>query len=516
MRLSAEVARYLEGLVLGQGIRAGHQFRVLGWQRKFLQVFNTDGDGAVSLGRGGGKSVFAAGLGCAAVDVGGPLVEQMGETLVIAKTFSQAHSGIFRHVLRFLQPSFDRYGKGPRGRFRVQDSMNRAVVEDRETGAMLKLLGMNPGAIHGAQPKLFVMDESAQYDVNKREEVVAAVRTSRGKIPGSKVLWIGTRPDDPDHPFERALRGRGTAVSLSYQADKEDSPHRKATWLKANPSLRYPEFAELEKVIRAESEAARHDSALMAEFKSLRLNQGVGPVQLELFVTAEDWREAMAIGRPEQPRGPYVLGIDAGSSDSMSAFAAYHRDGSLDCFAVLPRHPDLKVKGLRDGVGNLYTRMSARGEVIQRGRRVADLGAGLEEVLERWGRPACIVVDSWRYADVRQAAEEVRFPHVEIVKRRGGFFDGHQDVVAARKAILSGLVRPPESLLLTSALAEARLVHDNSGNSKLASKSEGGRRRRAKDDACSASVLAIAVGYRAWHGGAPSRPLRYFRVPART
>ena len=68
-------------------------------------------------------------------------------------------------------------------------------------------------------------------------------------------------------------------------------------------------------------------------------------------------------------------------------------------------------------------------------------------------------------------------------------------------------MRPVESLLLTSALAEARLVYDNSGNCKLASKTQGGR-RRAKDDACSSSVLALAVGYRAWHTRPARRRLR--------
>lgn len=502
--LSADVGRYLGGLVVTQGLRVGESFRVLGWQRRFLQVFNGPGDGALSLGRGGGKSVFVAGLCAAAVDVDGPLVEPMAQTLVIASRFEQGHDAIFRHVLRFLEPSMEAH----RGRFRVQDSMNRASIEDRATGASVKVLGCNPKGVHGSQSKLFIIDESAQFDKNKIGPVVAAVRTSRGKIPGSRTLWIGTRPRRPDHPFQKALAGHGVAVSLSYSAPLDAPPFRMATWVRANPSLRYPEFAPLLEVIRSEAADARLDSDSMAEFRALRLNQGRDEVLSDMFVSADDWRRAEAIGVPDHPRGPYVLGIDAGQSDAMSGFACYRRDGTLDAFAVLPQIPPLGEKGLADGVGGRYVKMAERGELIQRGRRDADLGEGLREARRRWGRPAVIVCDSWRYSTIRDAAEEVGFPRVEVVKRRGGFYDGHQDVVDARKAILRGLVRPVESLLLRSALSEARLVGDNSGNTKLAAKTEAGRRRRAKDDAAVAACMAIALGFRQWHTGGRSRPLR--------
>ena len=70
------------------------------------------------------------------------------------------------------------------------------------------------------------------------------------------------------------------------------------------------------------------------------------------------------------------------------------------------------------------------------------------------------------------------------------------------------------SLLLTSAITEARTVCDLAGKEKLATATQGGRRRRAKDDAA-AAILAVAAGYRHWHakpkgvgvavGGARSR-----------
>ena len=67
---------------------------------------------------------------------------------------------------------------------------------------------------------------------------------------------------------------------------------------------------------------------------------------------------------------------------------------------------------------------------------------------------------------------------------------------AFRRAALAGRMRPAESLLLASALSEARTISDPAGNMKVSKNSEGGRRGRARDDAASALVLAVAEGQR--------------------
>ena len=96
--LVADIRRYISGLVIGQGRYAGERFKLLAWQRRFLSgAFGQPGDGACSMGRGGGKSTFAAAIACAAVDVDGPLVEPMAETLVVASSFDQGLLN-FRHT----------------------------------------------------------------------------------------------------------------------------------------------------------------------------------------------------------------------------------------------------------------------------------------------------------------------------------------------------------------------------------------------------------------------------------
>ena len=56
------IAEYIEGLVIGQGRRAGERFKLLPWQKRFLSgAFGKPGDAALSMGRGNGKTTFAAG-----------------------------------------------------------------------------------------------------------------------------------------------------------------------------------------------------------------------------------------------------------------------------------------------------------------------------------------------------------------------------------------------------------------------------------------------------------------------
>ena len=497
------LGRYIESLRIGQGRYAGQPFRLLGWQRKFLRgAFGQDADAALSMGRGGGKTVLVSAIACAAVDVDGPLVAPMAETLVVGSSFEQGLIG-FRHMLHFLAPSFERYGRGPRGRFRVQDSANRASIQDKETGALVRVLGSDPRRLHGAAPRILLLDELAQWPPGQVAPMLAALTTSRGKIPGSKALWIGTRPSTSDHPFQKALDGTGVGFSLSYAARPSDPPFQRRTWLRANPGLDH--FPDLEAVIRQEAKAAKLDEAALQSYRSLRLNMGVPDSVASCLLEASTWERAEALPTPAARARDFVLGIDLGTSAAMSAAAAYFRSGEIEVIAVFPELPSLAERGLADGVGDLYSRMARRGELFQAGRRVSDVSALLLEALERWGRPVAIATDRWRGAELRQALEAVAFPLADLQERGMGFRDGGQDCRLFRAAVLGDQVRPNRSLLLRAALAEARVTSDPAGNFKLAKNAAGGRRKLGRDDAAAAAILAVAAGARIWHEGSPVR-----------
>ena len=508
MPTARAIADYISSLTIGQGRHAGQPFKLLGWQRRFLAgAFRQPGDAATSQGRGGGKSTFCSAIACATVDVDGPLVEPMAETLLVASSFDQGLI-CFRHMLHFLAPSFEKYGTGPRGRFRIQDSANRATITDRETKAMVRVLGSDPKRLHGAAPKLLLLDEIAQWPAERVGPMLAALKTSRGKIPGSKALWLGTRPSAADHPFQRALDGHGVGFALCYAAPKDAPPFRRSTWKRANPGLDH--LPDLEAVIRQEAEDAKRDESAMQSFRALRLNQGVADTVTSVLVDADTWRNAEALPEPDARANEYVLGLDLGQNAAMSAAAAYFRDGTLEAVACFPELPSLAERGLADGVGALYCQMVDRGELFTAGRRVSDIPALLRECLERWGRPVAITCDRWRLAELKQHLEAVSFPLAELVERGQGFKDGGQDVRDFRAGVLGDHVRPSRSLLLTAAMSEARVTGDPSGNWKLAKHVQGGRRANARDDACAAAIVVVAEGYRRWTAK-PKRPRWRYR-----
>ena len=489
--------RYIEGLEVTQGEHVGEHFPLFPWERRFLRgAFAVDGDAALSVGRGNGKTTLLAGVACAFID--GPLRQPRADVIIAASSFGQARIS-FEHVRAFMG---DRLAI--KNEWRTWDTSRQAAVEHRKSGARVRCIGCDPKRAHGLAPALVLCDEPAQWEPSKSERMVAALRTSMGKIPGSRLIALGTRPEAPEHWFNKLLAG-GADYAQLHAARRGDPPFQRRTWRRANPSLDY--LPNLESRIRKEAEEARRDPSKLAEFQALRLNMGTSDTLQATLLDAGTWEriEAPDIER----RGRWALGVDLGTSAAMSAVAGYWPDtGALDCMACFPEMPDLRERGLGDGVGRLYARMHERGELIIAGRRVSDIPALLDEVRERWGYPDLIVCDRWREAELRDALEKAGFPLAALDVRGQGFKDGGEDVRHFREACLAGQVRPSKSLLMTAAMSEARVVMDAAGNSKLSKSTQGGRRKRARDDAAAAAILAVAAGYRRAKKSRPPRPLR--------
>ena len=174
--------------------------------------------------------------------------------------------------------------------------------------------------------------------------------------------------------------------------------------------------------------------------------------------------------------------------------------------AAFPMEPELLARGKHDGVADLYCRMSARGELVQCGERVVDVSELVAQGMESFGRPAAIVADRWRQAELRQALGQAGMPFCELVTRGMGFKDGGEDVRQFRKAALTGWLRTPVSLLMRYAMGGAVTVSDPAGNAKLAKASDSPLRRDGhRDDAVAALILAAAAGVR-WRDGAEVTP----------
>ena len=483
---SEQVIEYLGGLSVTQGAGIGRPLDLFPWERRFIRGALASGveEAALSVARGNGKTTLVAALTCAALD--GPLATARGETVVVASSFDQARIS-YEHVLAFLADRIDE----DRSRWRIQDSSNRATIEDRKTGARVRVLGSDPRRAHGLAPVLVVCDEPAQWPPSTSDKMIAALRTSLGKIDGGRLIALGTRPADAQHWFEKLLTG-GADYSQVHAARDADPPFRARTWDRANPSLR--SMPVLRRVIRREADKARKDPAVLPAFRALRLNQGTHDVERAALLAAGTWE---TIEGEADTRGPCVWGVDLGTTAAMSAVAAYWPDtGRLEVLAAFPGTPSLSERGLADGVGRLYSDMERRAELITTGGRVVDVETLLREAVGRYAPPAAVASDRWREGELRDGLDLAGVPASAFVSRGQGFKDGGEDVRAFRRACLTGRVTPAESLLMRSAMREATTVADPAGNEKLSKATEGGRRSRARDDAAAAAILAVAVGSR--------------------
>lgn len=471
------------------GDHDGQRFVVLDWEARFLRgSFGVVGDSAITVARGNGKSALVAAVAAAVIDPSGPLHGRRREVVVVAASLSQARI-IFEDVVAFLG---GRYNLDERKHWRSNNTVSNAELVYRPSGARIRCIGANPKTAHGLRPWLALLDEPAQWPVGTAPAMLAALRTSLGKVSGSRLIALGTRPSSSLHWFAKMLEG-GADYAQLHAARPGDPPFQRRTWARANPSMGH--LPELERRIRKEADDARRDPELLPSFEGLRLNLGVSEVVELLLLDARTWQ---GIEGTAERTGPYVLGVDLGGSAAMSAAAAYFIDtGALECVAMFPGSPALTERGLRDGVGGLYRDMHRRGELIlSSAPHVVRFDELLEAVAKRWGHPGVIVADRWRADELRQSLDDVAFPRVPLIERGQGFKDGAEDVRGFRRAALDGLVTPVESLLLRSAIGEARLVCDPAGNAKLAKGHEGTRRLRARDDAAAASILAVAEGRR--------------------
>ena len=479
------IIEYLSGLTVSQGRLAGQPFTVLPWQRRFIRGAFAPGvqSAALSVARGNGKTALLSGVACASLD--GPLAVPRGETVIVASSFEQARIA-FEHVLAFMGDKLDD-GK----RWRCWDTAQQARIEDRQTGARVRCIGSDPRRAHGLAPVLVLADEPAQWPETTGERMVAALRTAAGKQPHSRFVSLGTRPADAEHWFSKMLAGAADHAQ-THAARSDDPPFQRRTWARANPSLLH--MPDLLAAIVNEARQARQDPALMAAFQALRLNLGTEDAAVSTLLDAGLWQ---AIEGVADWSGPAVWGIDLGTSAAQSAIACYHpQTGALACLAAFPSEPSLAERGLRDGVGGLYAECARRGDLLTLGRHTVDVTALLQAALDRFGRPARIVADRWREADLREALESAGVPLATLEFRGMGFRDGAEDVRGFRKACADRRVVAAPSLLLRSAMAEARTVSDPAGNHKLAKGSQGGRRVRARDDAAAAAILAVAAGVR--------------------
>ena len=218
---------YIQALTTGQGWNMGQPFTVFPWERRFLggcfgQEF-VQGDAALSVARGAGKTTLISTIGTASLN--GPIVAEQAETVIVAPSLSQARI-TFGHVKRFMGAKLD-----DKRTWRVWDNAQTSLIEHKRTGQVLRCAGADPRRLHGLAPALLIVDEPAQFSPNTAEETYSVLRTAMGKIPGSRMIALGTRPlETVEHFFNDLLTDAD--YSQMHAASKDDPIFHKASWRK--------------------------------------------------------------------------------------------------------------------------------------------------------------------------------------------------------------------------------------------------------------------------------------------
>ncbi|MCY3812455.1 MAG: terminase large subunit, partial [Gammaproteobacteria bacterium] len=285
MATADRIIRYLSGLTLAGGDHDGQPFTVLRWERRFIRgAFGVEGDAAMTVARGNGKSAVVAGLACAVADPEGPLHGNRREVVCVASSFGQAKI-IFEDCLAMLRAKVGL----DKSYWRIQDSENRALIEHRASGARIRCIGSDPKRAHGLRPALALLDEPAQWDSAKADRMLAAIRTGLGKSPGSRLIALGTRPSDPTHWFAKMLE-HSADYAQSHAAREGDGDFAMRTIRRANPSIDH--LPSLMARIIQERDDAKRDETLLASYRALRLNRGTSDVERSLLLSPGTWQRA--------------------------------------------------------------------------------------------------------------------------------------------------------------------------------------------------------------------------------
>ena len=454
------------------------------FQRRFLRGAFAPGVSVAGLcaARGSGKTALCAHLAAAAISPDSPLHVARAEVLAVARDTKQAGQ-IFRDVQHILRDRMGAYWR------------NRAVgnehLEHKETGARLSVLSSTPEAAHGRRPVLVVGDEPAMWRATKVDEMVAVLESSLGKAPGSRAVYIGTRPAERSHFFDALLRGEADYAQL-HAAREGDPPWQRRTWERANPLLRMPGQGPMLETIRNEVVRAKGNRVKLAEFEAYRLNLGRSGVAERLVVTEEEWRQVETPDAPPR-EGAYVLGVDLAGS-GWTGYAAAWVNGRTEAFAVAGGAKGVRQWEKDDMVrAGTYRRFVEDGElVLQAGLEVPDVDYGLREVLRRWGVPDLAVADRWRLPRLRDGFNKVGI-YPRLAPRGQGWQDSGPDCEGFIRAVLNRRISPVPSRIVRFCVAGARIESDHTGAVRLARRGAEGRRARHRDDPLAALILAVAA-----------------------
>lgn len=332
-----------------RGHGAGKPFRLRDFQTEIVRGAFAPGirTALVSIPRANGKTALAAALGLAELFVGPP----SAETLVVASDERQARLTL--KLAKRMVELDDRLAD------RVQVYADRLFVPEND--ATLLPLPAEPGALHGHDPSLLIVDELHVVT----EAVWEAVTTSAGKRPESLTLAISTPAASPDSVMWRLVEHGRAGQDPAFYFREWAAPEGCAVddrdaWRTANPALACKDPFLAEDALEAVRRTVREPV-----FRQLRLGQWVTGVESWM-----PWGAWAAVADPERVVGDrerVVLAFDGSASGDSTALVG----------CTVGERPHVFVVGLWENPGDPRWRVP-RGDVD----RAVDLAFDTYDVVE--------------------------------------------------------------------------------------------------------------------------------------
>ncbi|QNK52352.1 terminase large subunit [Dermacoccus sp. PAMC28757] len=310
-----------EYVVTPKGVGALEPMRFRPWQREIVSGAFADGirTALVSLPRANGKTALAAALAVAELFVGPP----SAEVLVVASDQRQANIAL-RMAKRMIELS-------PELAERAQIFSDKIVVPHND--ATMIALPADPGALHGWDPSLLIVDELHVVS----EAVWEAVTSVQGKRPESLTLAISTPSTSPDcvmwRLIEHGRRGDDPAFFLrEFQAPDGCATDDEAAWAEANPAL--------DDFLSRDGLASARRTLREPVFRQLRLGQWVSGS--ESWLPFGTWDALADTERRVEKKARVVLAFDGSASGDSTAL--------IGC--TVGEDPHLFVEGLWENPGD--------------------------------------------------------------------------------------------------------------------------------------------------------------------
>ncbi len=432
---------------------------------------------ALSCPRGNAKTWLYGWLGACAMTPGSPLWREGVEVLGVSASFEQS-----RVMMNFLRANVEGNGE----LYRHLDSGQRLALTHSRTNTKMRILSSSGKRAMGlSQFHTILADEPGSWEERGGELMWNALRQSLGKLPGQRLLLIGTRAPAPENGWWPSLLESGSfgRQHVELVAAPDDAPWDSWTTIrKVNPLVSVS--AELRKTTLAERDEARRNQSLIPAFRAFRLNQMVETTKAVL-VPAETWRRVEA--REVPPReGKPILGLDLGSERSWSGAWALWSNGRAEAYALAPGIPDLAEREKQDAMPRgIYRKLYDDGVLlVDEGLRVSRPEVLIDHLVDVGIDPELVLADRFCLGALRDAIDG-RWPIAERVTR---WSEATEDIAAFRKLAEDGplSIVPQCRALARVSLGQAHVKSDDQGSLRIEKKQHG----RSRDDVAVAATLA--------------------------